>query len=187
MTCSDCGLSEIIDARFYAFFQTTYNNGASTSAAQSGSKLLTVDFGGKPTHTAQHGLVAGQWAYVSGGIKEFVYSVDGGKTWYKIHNVSASKVASEAHYNAAVSGVASFAGEYHKNVITTVPGAVLMDTRTGNGYGLAVNQAQAVANAVAAGDIASTTSSFTIIVGAVPIENDTAIVPMVQFINVKLP
>lgn len=187
MSCSDCGHNEIIDARFYAFLQTTYNNGASTSAAVGGSKLMTIDFGGKPTHAAQHGLVAGQWAYVSGGIKEYAFSVDGGKTWYKVHNVAASSVASVDHYNAVVSVVASFAGDYHKNIITTIPGAVKLDTRTGSGYGLEVDQVKAVAKAVEDGYLASTTSTFTIILGAVPIENDTAIVPIAQFVNVKLP
>ena len=104
-----------------------------------------------------------------------------------MHNVAASSVASVDHYNAVVSGVASFAGDYHKNIITTIPGAVKLDTRTGNGYGLEVDQVKAVAKAVEDGYLASTTSTFTIILGAVPIENDTAIVPIAQFVNVKLP
>ena len=185
-TCADCTYNEIIDARFYVFFTSTYNSGSSNSAAVGGSTLQTVDYGNKPTHTANHGLVAGQWSYVSGGVKNYVFSVDGGNTWYAVHNVGASKVAGENYYNAVIGSIPSLAGDYHKNVITTVPGAVLMDTRTGNGYGLEVDQAQAFANAVLAGYITSADSTYTMMLGAVPRDNDTAVIPMVQINNIVL-
>jgi hypothetical protein len=185
-TCTDCSYNEVINARFYGYFYTCYNNGAITSPTQNISSLTTIDFGNKPTHAAEHGFVSGSWAYVSGGVKEYVFSVDGGNTWYKVKNLSASSKASVDHYNAIKGGVASFAGEYHKNAITTIPGAVLFDTRTGNGQGLEVNQAQAFAYAVLAGYITDANTTYTFMFGAVPIDNDTAVVPMVKCINVVL-
>ncbi len=185
--CADCGYGEIIDARFVVSFDSCYNNGATNASILNGTSIVTSDYAGKPTHIAQHGLVSNGWCYIAGGIKEYVFSVDGGKTWYKVSNVYGSSVGSQDHYNAIVSAIPSFATEEDKEIILNVAGAIKFSTRTGNGYGLEVNQAQAVANAVEDGYISSTTSTFTIILGAVPIENDTAVVPIVQFINVKLP
>lgn len=185
--CIDCGHSEIVDARFIVSFDSCYNNGATNASILNGTSIVTSDYAGKPTHIAYHGLVSNGWCYVSGGVKEYVFSVDGGKTWYKVSNVYGSSVGSQDHYNAIVRAIPSFATEEDKEIILNLAGAIKFSTRTGNGYGLEVNQAQAVAKAVEDGYIASTTSTFTIILGAVPIENDTAIVPVVQFINVKLP
>ena len=141
----------------------------------------------KATHTAQHGLVSNGWCYIAGGVKSFVYSVDGGNTWYAIQNVYSSSVGTDAHYSAITDLVPSFATESDRKIITTVAAAVQFSTRTGSGYGLEFDQAKAVAKAVEDGYISSTSSTFTIILGAVPIENDTAIVPIAQFVNVKLP
>lgn len=187
MTCNDCGYSGIIDARSCVCFDSCYNNGSTNYPILSGTGIVTADYKGMATHTANHGLVSNGWCYVSGGVKSFVYSVDGGNTWYAIQNVYSSKVGTDAHYSAITDLVPSFATESDRKIITTVAAAVQFSTRTGSGYGLEVDQVKAVAKAVEDGYLESTTSTFTIILGAVPIENDTAIVPIAQFINVTLP
>ena len=139
-------------------------NGSAINWTAGNSKygVSVIEFGGNTLSDGS--IVIGGWTVVDGGVYKYIWSADGGKTWYKVgfHTIA---------------GAGSGAGTAHYNVITKKIGAHTFSE------GSAKNSTyQVAANTV--GGIALNLTAYNgqtvdVIFAAVPVNNTETICPLV--------
>ena len=140
------------------------------SGGNSKAGVAVIDYG---KNTLSDGsLVVGGWTVVDGGVEKYIWSADGGKTWYKtgLHTIKA---------------IGSGAGEAHYKVITNKIGAFSFSE------GSSKNSTYQVGVDVALGGIAINLSAYTgktvdVVFAAVPAKATDTVCPLILFKNVTV-
>ncbi len=132
--------------------------------------VAIVDYNGNTL--ADGNIVIAGWTVVDGGVEKYIWSVDGGKTWYKT-----------GLYGSGMS-IGSGAGTNHYKVVTDIIGAHTFSDGTPK------NSTYQVAAGVVAG-IAINLSAYNgqtvdVIFAAVPVNDTESICPLALFKNVTV-